>query len=85
MIHRKIKFTTKLELKKIQRLFSPVTTRGRHFYHGELTDNDVNSMERRQGQRLEFYALRELGKLALTETTEGFLTEYRAAVEEILT
>lgn len=76
-ILRKIKHTTKLELKKINNL-------GRDFYHGELTDNDVNCMERREGQRLEFYTLHDLEKLTLTQTTEGLLTEYRNKVEEIL-
>ena len=87
-ICRKIKHTTKLELTNIQ-LLSPAAHnkgrpyKGKHFYHGELTDNDVNSIERREGQRLEFFTLVELEKLTLTEATHGLLNEYRNAVEKL--
>ena len=82
-IQRKVKYTTKLKLKNIQRLSS--ARRRAHFYHGELTDDDVNSIERREGERLEFYTLNELEKLTLTETTGEFLAEYKSTVEKLLT
>lgn len=82
-ICRKIKYTTKLELTNIQPLSPSARDRDKHFYHGELTDNDVNSMERREGQRLEFFTLTELEKLPLTSSMQGFLTEYKNAVREL--
>lgn len=83
-IYRKIKYTTKLELKNI-RLLAPSLHKdpGKYFYHGELTDNDVNCIERREGERLEFYTLVELEKLTLTEATELLLEEYKNAVKEL--
>lgn len=84
-IYRKIKYTTKLELKNIHLLSSSLhKNHDKYFYHGELTDNDVNLMERREGQRLEFFTLVELKKLSLTGATELFLAEYKNAVEELL-
>lgn len=84
-IQKRIKYITKLELKNIN-LLSPSLheNHGEYFYHGQLSDNDVNSIERREGERLEFFTLGELGKLSLTEATEGLLTEYKNAVEELL-
>ncbi len=82
-ICRRIKHTTKLELTNIQLLSSATHKKGKHFYHGELTDKDVNSIERREGQRLEFFTLSELEKLTLTSATEGLLNEYRNTVEKL--
>ena len=93
-ICRRIKQTTKLELTNIQLLSPPAsqaralragsaTRKNKHFFHGELTDNDVNSIERREGQRLEFFTLVELKKLPITPATEGLLNEYRNTVEKL--
>lgn len=83
-ICRRIKHTTKLELTNIQ-LLSSARNKRSHFYHGELTDKDVNSIERREGQRLEFFTLVELEKLPMTEATHGLLNEYRNTVEKLFT
>lgn len=84
-IQKRIKYITKLELKNIN-LLSPSLHKnhGEYFYYGQLSDSDVNSIERREGERLEFFTLIELEKLTLTEATEGLLSEYKNAVEELL-
>lgn len=82
-IHRKVKQATKLDLKNIK-LVSVESSESECIYHGELSDIDVNSIERKEGLRLEFYTLRELQKLNLTEDTEGFLNDHKETVEELL-
>lgn len=83
-IRRKIKYATKLELKNIQPLTDAAGSSGKCFYHGELTDNDVNAIERREGERLEFFTLPEAEKLTLTEMTQEILTDYKNQLEELL-
>lgn len=73
----KIKYTTRLELKNLQK-------KNEYFYHVELTDNDVNSIERRDGQKLEFYTLVELDKLTLSSETSVFILNNKNTVEELL-
>ena len=83
-IYRKIKHTTSLELKDVN-ISSPFNDLGGEcVYHVELTDKDVNKMERREGQRLEFFTLAELSKLSLTEATEVFFTENKTIIEGLL-
>ena len=82
-ILRKIKNTTKLELKNIKLLLSKQNSDD-YIYHGELSDSDVNGMERREGERLEFYTMTELKKLTLAHNAEGLLSEYKETVEELL-
>ena len=84
VIYRKVKYATKLDLKNLKLLRSSSHKKNKHFYHTELTDNEVNSIERREGQRLEFFTLPELSKLSLTKSTEGYINEYRNAVEQVL-
>lgn len=83
-IARRVKYITRLDLKNIHRLEKPSENKKNCLYHAELTDQEVNSMERRDGHKLEFYTLRELEKLTLTDTTAIFLEEYKNAVEEVL-
>lgn len=83
-IQRKIKYTTKLELKNICLLpQAPHKDKSKCFYQGELTDKDVNSIERREGQRLEFFTLVEIEKLLLTEATQDILNEYKNAIAQL--
>ena len=84
-IQRKIKHATKLDLKNIKLLTTKLLNKDEYIYHGELSDSDVNSMQRREGQRLEFYTLEELTKLPLSEPCEGFMEDYKETVEELLT
>lgn len=81
---RGIKYITKLELRNIKPLETSLKNKSKHFYHVELTDKEVNTMERREGQKLEFYTLMELRKMSLADTTAAFLEEYKYAVESLV-
>ena len=84
-INRRIKFLTNLELENIRLLSKPgKNDKDKYYYHSELTDHDVNFMERREGQRLEFYTLEELDNIILSSTTKLFVEENRDTVEELL-
>lgn len=83
-IYRKIKYTTSLDV-TTKDLSSPFSgSAEKCVYHVELTDNDVNIMERRQGQRLDFFTLNELSTLTLAEATQVFLNENIVTIEELL-
>lgn len=56
-----------------------------YFYHGKLTDNNVNFIERAEGQELQFFDLKELGKIKLTTSADLFFTQNKNIVEELLT
>lgn len=83
-IVRKIKEEMNIEIVDVKLLLvSPSDNKNIYFYHGKLTDNNVNFMEREEGQELQFFDLKELDKLQLATSTNLFFTKYRNAVEEL--
>lgn len=84
-IVRKIKEEMNIEVGAIKLLsISPLDDKDIHFYHGKLTDNNVNRIERAEGQELQFFSLKELDKLQLAASASLFFTQHRGAVEELL-
>ena len=84
-IIRKIKEEMNIEVSNVKPLLiSPCHDKDIHFYHGKLTDNNVNRIERAEGQELQFFNLKELDKLQLTASANLFFTRHRSAVEELL-
>jgi len=84
-IIRKIKEEMNIEVSTIKLLLiSPLDDKNIHFYHGKLTDNNVNRIERAEGQELQFFNLNELDKLELAASANLFFTQHRSAVEELL-
>ena len=57
---------------------------GDFFYFIKLSDNNVNSIVRNNGQKLEFYTIREIEKLNLTEETDRFLSIYKDQIATVL-
>jgi ADP-ribose pyrophosphatase YjhB (NUDIX family) len=54
----------------------------KHFYHGRLTDSNVNNMNRDQGQTIQFYSMRELEKIPLTPATKKFISQHSNVFEK---
>lgn len=50
----------------------------------KLSDNNVNSIVRNNGQRLEFYNLSEMEKLALSEHASRLFSEFKDEMQELL-
>ena len=84
-IARCIKEEMNIEISNVKLLLiSPFGDKDIHFYHGKLTDNNVNCIERAEGQELQFFNLKELDKLQLAASTNLFFTQHRDTVEELL-
>lgn len=45
-------------------------------YHAALTDDNINKMQRGEFQLLDFFALKDLGKLSLSDSTREFVLKY---------
>lgn len=45
-------------------------------YHARLTDDNVNKMERAENQLLNFFSLKELRRLFLSEPTRQFISKH---------
>ena len=45
----------------------------KHFFHASLNDDNVNSMHRVNGETLQFFAIKELAELNLTDSTKSFI------------
>lgn len=45
-------------------------------YHATLTDNNVNQIQRAEGQLLSFFTLKELEKLLLSSSTRDFVSKH---------
>jgi ADP-ribose pyrophosphatase YjhB (NUDIX family) len=84
-ILRKIKEEMKIEISEIKFLLvAPSENKNTYFYHGKLTDNNVNLIERSEGQELQFFDLKELNKIHLANSADLFFTQNRDIVEELL-
>ncbi len=49
-------------------------------YHASLTDDNVNNIKRDEGQLLDFFTLREVQKLTLSEATKLFIDKHGALI-----
>ncbi len=54
-----------------------------HHYCAQLTDEDVNNMERAEGQLINFFTFSEIEKLPLSASTKLFITKHRDFLENI--
>lgn len=74
---------TSVRLRTIEFIASPLFNDIRkYFYHAKLTDENVNNINRSNGQILQFFTLKELEKLNLTVSTRLFIAEHRSLLEK---
>ena len=52
-------------------------------YHAELTDDNVNKIQRQEYQLLDFFAPREIGKLFLSSSTQEFIAKHGSLIGPI--
>lgn len=55
----------------------------KYFYHARLTDKDVNTIERAEGQDINFYSTNELDSLPVTASTKLFIIKHRDLIRDI--
>ena len=84
-IVRKIKEEMNIEISEVKLLsVAPSDNKNTYFYHGKLTDSNVNFIERAEGLELQFFDIKELDKLQLATSADLFFTQNRGIVEELL-
>ena len=84
-ITRCIKEEMKIQISNVKFLLTISSdNKDTYFYHGKLTDNNVNFIERAEGQELQFFDLEELNKIHLTTSANLFFTQNKNIVEELL-
>ncbi|OGH13504.1 MAG: hypothetical protein A2860_02730 [Candidatus Levybacteria bacterium RIFCSPHIGHO2_01_FULL_37_33] len=49
-------------------------------YHARLTDDNVNKIQRAENQLLDFFTLKEVGNLFLSNTTAQFISKHGALI-----
>jgi hypothetical protein len=49
-------------------------------YHAHLTDDNVNQIQRKEHQLLDFFTPRELNKLFLANSTQEFITKHGSLI-----
>ena len=54
-----------------------------HFYSAKLTDENVNNMERAEGQIINFFTLSEIEKLPLSISTQLFISKHKDLLENM--
>lgn len=57
--------------------------RKHEFFHAYLTDDNVNNMQRREGQTLQFFTIKELNKLNLTQLSRLFVDNHKEILENL--
>lgn len=84
-IVRRIKEEMNIKINDIKLLsVLPSSNKDIYFYHAKLSDNNVNLIERSEGQELQFFNLKELDKLCLATSANLFFTQNKSIVEELL-
>ncbi|EKD64962.1 MAG: hypothetical protein ACD_50C00231G0006 [uncultured bacterium] len=53
-----------------------------YFYFAELSDDNVNNMERLEGRLISFYSFSEIKKLLLTDSTKLFISKHGDILEQ---
>ena len=76
-VAREITDATKLTLNDIEVVELADDADSKVLYHAKLTDDDVNCIVRRSGERLEFYDMNELDNLTLTQATNSIISKNR--------
>ena len=83
-ISRDVERETSIRLERVELLSEPLNNdRRKHFYHAKLTDKNVNEIKREDGQTLDFFTLRELDRLRLSESTRLFIVKHRNLLEQV--
>ena len=84
-ILHKIKDEMNIKLKNVSFLFKTEhEDEILYFSHGKLTDDDVNSITRKEKQEIGFYTLLEAVKLQLAPATSSLVSEHRHELEQLL-
>lgn len=84
-IVKKTKEEIKIQLVNVTFLFKiKQNHRIVHFFHGQLTDNNVNCIERKEGYEIRFFSLKEVMELQLEQDTNDFMNTYNNKLEELL-
>ena len=68
-LSRKVESETGIKIENVQFL-------SEFCYHAELTDDNVNNIQRKEHQLLDFFTLRDLNKLFLANSTQEFITKH---------
>lgn len=79
-IRRAVTKETGIALQTVQLLSH---TEADYFFHAQLSDADVNNMVRCDGQLLEFFSLKDLDQLLLSEGTKVFITKHKDVLEKV--
>jgi NADH pyrophosphatase NudC (nudix superfamily) len=53
-------------------------------YHAELTDDNVNKIQRKEHQLLDFFNPKELSKLFLSNSTQQFIADHGSLINPIV-
>ncbi len=83
-IYRDVERETSIKLKRVELVSDLLyNDEKKHFYHAELTDENVNDIKREEGQTLDFFTLRELDRLNLSALTKLFVVKHRELLEQV--
>ena len=83
-ICRDVERETSIRLKEVELLSDGLySDEKKHFYHAELTDENVNDIKRGEGQALDFFTLRELERLNLSPSTKLFVEKHWGLLKQI--
>lgn len=84
-IRQRVEEETGISLDTIEFLSScKYKNRIRHFYHGVLTDDNVNNIKRPEGKLINFFSLKELENISLTVSSQLLIEKHRSLLDSSL-
>lgn len=83
-IIQKVEEETNMKLAKIQLVSSQQhNLRNTYFYQAALTDDNVNAINRKGDQSLDFYSFKDMENLPFTETTQLFIDLHKELLKTV--
>lgn len=70
---RRVAIETGIEIEEVEAV-------SESYYHARLTDDNVNKIKREENQLLDFFTLKDLKKLFLSNTTAQFVAKHSSLI-----
>jgi hypothetical protein len=81
IIMREVEKITSIPLSSVNLLFGVAGVKKHNLYHAGLTDKEVNDIKRIEGQDLQFFTMREIEKLTLSQSSDMVFSRSKSLIE----
>ena len=82
-IVEKVKRSTSIQLTNINYVKGITQDKNIHYFHAELSDNNINNIVRKDGEVMQFFTLNEIDGLTLSMPSREFVDNFGAEIANL--